>query len=58
MELMAGNIVYIRFDHVQVRTKKGKKKTIVQENAVHAVAESFWTYDWAITSSRIIGSFW
>ena len=41
MELMAGNIVYILFDHVQVRTKKGKKKTIVQENAVHAVAEEF-----------------
>lgn len=33
--------MFVRFDHIQVRTKKGRKKTIMQENAVHAVAEEF-----------------
>lgn len=33
--------MFVRFDRIQVRTKKGRKKTIVQENAVHAVAEEF-----------------
>ena len=38
---LPGNIVYIRFDHLVVRTKKGKKKKLVREYPVHAVAEEF-----------------
>lgn len=38
---LPGNIVYIRFDKLKVLTNKGHKKTLVKENAVHAVAEEF-----------------
>ena len=33
--------MYIRFDKLKVRTRQGRKKTLVKENAVHAVAEEF-----------------
>ena len=33
--------MYIRFDKLRVRTIRGRKKTLVKENAVHAVAEEF-----------------
>ena len=38
---MPGNIVYVKFDKLYVLNKKGKKKTLVREKAVHAVAEEF-----------------
>lgn len=37
---LPGNIVYVRFDKLTVKTKKGKRK-IVREFPVHAVAEEF-----------------
>ena len=39
--LLPGNIIYIKFDKLKVYTKKGKKKDLVKENPVHAVAEEF-----------------
>ena len=39
--LRLGNIVYIRFDKLKVRTAKGQKKTFTKETAIHAVAEEF-----------------
>lgn len=33
--------MYVKFDKLLVLTKKGKKKKLVREKAVHAVAEEF-----------------
>lgn len=36
-----GNIVYIRFDKLKVKTEKGMKTSFTKEKAIHAVAEEF-----------------
>ena len=38
---MPGNLVYIKFNKLKVKTRRGKKKNLIREEAVHAVAEEF-----------------
>ena len=39
--LLPGNLVYIKFNKLKVKTRRGKKKNLIREEAVHAVAEEF-----------------
>ena len=38
---LPGNIVFVRFDQLTIKTKAGKKKKVIREIPVHAVAEEF-----------------